>query len=189
MDEEVKSRSRVAYVILIWFGVLAIIILSWKYWFHPHQQAAAKKEAIHQQAVAEKEVLQQHQKMSAEFPKQDVAIVALTDEGWSRLKPITTLQIPKLVFARGGSKLNESSLATLEKLLEILNRFPRYYLLIQSSQSIVGDEDTNREIAESRAQAAAEYLINKGIDDVRIRTEISKQNGSTTVGFVLSEIQ
>ena len=178
MDEKtMTTKLRIAAIIVIWFFVLGTCVLIWKYWVNPSQQKAA-----------EKQMLQQHQKISAEFPRQDTATSSLSEEEWKGLRIITTLQVPRLIFARGKIELSDGSMATLDKLLEILHRWPRYYLVIQGSQSSVGDEEANKLAAESRAQLAADYLINKGIDEVRIRIETLKQNGST-VSFILGETQ
>ena len=177
MEPEIKAKFRIVVIILICFGVLGSSVASWKYLIQPSRQKAI-----------EKQVLQQHQKISAEFPRQDTATTELSTEEWKGLKVITTLQVPNLIFARGKIELSEGSMATLDKVLEILNRWPRYYLVIQGSQSSVGDDVANKLVAESRSQLAADYLVDKGIDKIRIRIETIKQNGAT-VSFILGEIQ
>ena len=127
-----------------------------------------------------------HPGFGAESVRQEKSLDALSDEEWKNLRPIGTLQVPRLVFARGGSRLSESSYSTLDHLVESLNTWPQYYLVVQGNTLSGGDPEANRILAESRAQAAVDYLISKGVDHTRIHAETS--NGSTTVAFVLGEL-
>lgn len=129
-----------------------------------------------------------HPGFGPETVRQEKALANLSEEEWKDLKPVGTLQVPRLVFARGGSKLSESSFATLDKLVESLKTWPQYYLQVQGNHASGGDAEANKILAESRAQAAVDYLISKGVDRSRIHAEVSRPNGSTTVAFVLGEL-
>lgn len=129
-----------------------------------------------------------HPGFGSESVRQEHVLAVLSEQEWQQLKPVGTLQVPRLVFARGGSKLSESSFATLDKLVESLKTWPQYYLQVQGNHASGGDAEANKILAESRAQAAVEYLISKGVDRARIHAEVSKPNGSTTVAFVLGEL-
>lgn len=129
-----------------------------------------------------------HPGFGNESVRQEKTLKVLSDEEWKQLKPVGTLQVSRLVFARGGSKLNNSSFSILDKLAESLKSWPQYYLLVQGNHASNGDAEANKILAESRANAAVEYLISKGVDQSRIHAETSKPNGSTTVAFVLGEL-
>ena len=129
-----------------------------------------------------------HPGFGTEAVRQEKALATLSEDEWKQLRPIGTLQVPRLVFARGGKKLNESSFATLDKLVDSLKTWPQYYLLVQGSHSSVGDAEANKSLAEGRAESAMDYLISKGVDRTRIHAETSSSNGSTTVAFVLGEL-
>jgi len=129
-----------------------------------------------------------HPGFGPETVRQEKALAVLSDDEWQELKPVGTLQVPRLVFARGGSKLSDSSFATLDKLVESLKTWPQYYLLVQGNHASGGDVEANKLLAESRAVTAVDYLISKGVDRSRIHAEVSKPNGSTTVAFVLGEL-
>lgn len=129
-----------------------------------------------------------HPGYAPESIRQEKKLAELSDEEWKNLRPVGTLQVPRLVFARGGSRLNESSYATLDSLAESLKTWPQYYLVVQGNHADGGDAEANRVLAESRAKAALDYLIGKGVDRSRIHAEVSKTNGSTTVAFVLGEL-
>lgn len=129
-----------------------------------------------------------HPGFGPEAVRQEKVLATLSDEEWNNLKPVGTLQVPRLVFSRGGSKLNESSFATLDKLIESLKTWPQYYLQVKGNHASGGDAEANKILAELRAQAAVDYLVSKGVDRSRIRAEVSKPNGSTTVSFALGEL-
>lgn len=110
-----------------------------------------------------------------------VELPALTDEQWASLVPIGTLEVPKLVFARGTAKLNEVSKGRLDELYEKLVTFPTYYVIIKAGTA--GDD----EFALSRAKSAEEYLVEKGVSQNRIHSTVGDKTKETTVNFVLGE--
>lgn len=112
---------------------------------------------------------------------------ALTEVAWERLTPIGTLEVPRLVFARGTSRLSESSTAHLDELIKKLKTFPTYYVQVQGDASTRGDLDANRVLALARAKAATEYLTTHGIHANRVRAMAGMPSGATTVNFVLGE--
>ncbi len=68
-----------------------------------------------------------------------------------------------------------------------IRTWPQYYLRIRGDASRKGDLEANRKLAENRAKAAADYLIQQGIDRNRIRAEATDPTGDTHVSFVLGE--
>mgnify|MGYP001819409292 CR=1 FL=1 len=70
---------------------------------------------------------------------------------------------------------------------DVYKRQPQYYVLVRGNASKRGNLDANRRLAESRAQAAAEYLIEKGIHPNRMHVVGSDPTGETSVSFVLGE--
>jgi len=129
-----------------------------------------------------------HPGFGQEDVREESALLALSDEEWSQLDPIGTLSVPRLVFARGTSRLSVSSHSTLDGLLGTLDTWPQYYLIVRGHTSSVGDVEANAVLAEARAQAAVDYLLSKGVARNRIHAESSKPNGSTTVAFILGEV-
>jgi outer membrane protein OmpA-like peptidoglycan-associated protein len=111
----------------------------------------------------------------------------LTDAEWGRLTPVGTLEVPTLVFARGTSRLNESSKQHLNVLNETLKTFPTYYLLICGNASTKGDLEANKALAMSRAKAAEDYLLSAGVSQQRMKSIAGEPTGSTSVTFVLGE--
>lgn len=116
-----------------------------------------------------------------------VKLPVLTDNQWNNLEPVGTLHIPPLVFARGTSILLDQSKTLLDELVTTLETCPQYYLIIRGNASKVGDADANKVLAEARATAAKNYLIEKGVNTNRMRT-VAEVSGKTDVEFVLGQL-
>jgi len=129
-----------------------------------------------------------HPGFGQEGVRSEVSLNALTDEEWESLKPVGTLQVPRLVFARGTSRLTGLSEQTLDSLVEKLKTWPQYYLVVLGNCSKEGDVAANQKLAEDRAKTAVDYLVSKGVNRNRIRAKTSEPNGFTTVAFVLGEL-
>lgn len=129
-----------------------------------------------------------HPGFGNESIRTDVVLKSLKDEDWSLLRPVGTLQVPRLVFSRGTNKLTSASEATLAELSEKLKTFPSYYLTVKGHASSGGDVEANLKLASERADVAVEWLSSHGVDRARIRSESATPNGSTTVAFVLGEL-
>lgn len=129
-----------------------------------------------------------HPGVANEEIRQDRQLAALSEEEWGQLKPVGTLQVPRLQFRRGTSKLNPASEKTLSELKERLTKWPQYYLIVRGNASSKGNVEANKKLATARANSAVEWLVQNGVDKNRIKGESSKPNGSTTVAFVLVEM-
>jgi flagellar motor protein MotB len=129
-----------------------------------------------------------HPGFGAESVREERKLGSLKDEEWAQLKPVGTLQVPRLVFARGTDKITDASEATLNELMEKLKAWPQYYLVVKGHASSDGDIQANLALSNARAKAAVEWLVSRGVDRSRIRAESAKPNGSTTVAFVVGEV-
>ena len=129
-----------------------------------------------------------HPGFGNETIRSEIVLTALKDEDWSQLRPVGTLQVPRLVFSRGTNKLTSASETTLEDLAEKLKTFPSYYLTVKGHASSDGDVEANLKLASERAGVAVEWLASHGVDKARIRSESATPNGSTTVAFILGEL-
>lgn len=132
-----------------------------------------------------------HPGFGTESVRKQAALKQLSDEEWNSLRKVGTLSVPRLVFARGTSRLNTQSEETLKLLAEKLNTWPQYYLLVKGNSTKSDDPEVNaanQALAQSRAEAAVEWLVKNGIDRNRIHAIADQPNGSTTVAFVLGEL-
>lgn len=119
--------------------------------------------------------------------REDAPLDELSEQDWSELVPVGTVDIPPLVYARGTARLTESSKRKLDDLLEKLENFPKYYLMIRGHAARVGDPDANTELAKQRASAALQYLLSQGAAAARLHAVPGADTGQTTVTFVLGQ--
>jgi len=111
----------------------------------------------------------------------------LTENQWKNLQPVGTLEVPTLVFARGSTTMTEQSQRSLDDLVKTLNNWPQYYLLIKGNASLDGDVEANKNLAEARAKATQQYLIERGISQSRIKAS-GEATGKTSVDFILGQL-
>lgn len=72
-------------------------------------------------------------------------------------------------FEKGKADLNNKAIAALHDLAKVLKQNPDLRLRIEGHTSAEGDETTNQQLSEARAQAAVDYLVNdEGIDAARL---------------------
>lgn len=115
----------------------------------------------------------------------DEKLAELSIEEWNSLKPAGTLSVPEIVFARGTSVLREPGKNTLDVLVETLNSFPNYYVMVKGNASKNGNVEANKQLAQSRAEVVRNYLLEKGIHEHRIRAIAGDLGDSISVSFVL----
>lgn len=119
--------------------------------------------------------------------QQESVLPALADQEWLKLKPVGSLQAPKIIFRRGSSKISTNSEQTLSELVVKLNKWTAYYLLVKGNASMDGDPVANRILAESRATETKDWLIEHGINSNRVKIADAEPDDSTTVKFILLE--
>jgi flagellar motor protein MotB len=98
----------------------------------------------------------------------DVRLKKLAPEEVGTLVNVGLLRIEPLAFARGGARLSEQSRAALEALAAKLETWPGYYLVVKGHARPEGDPEANRRLAERRAAAAAEFIVEAGIAPERV---------------------
>ncbi len=92
-----------------------------------------------------------HPGLAAETIQQDQIELPVLNEGeWGQLREVGELKVPRLVFAHGTARLTNSSLATLDELVQTLNTWPQYYVLVRGNASQRGDLAANQRLAEQR---------------------------------------
>lgn len=118
------------------------------------------------------------------------ALRELSDQEWSRLEKVGTLPVEQIVFAPGTSTLRPHSKFALARLVDVLNQFPQYYLTVKGSARQDGDTEANMRLAKARAESAAQYIVDQGIDRHRVHAEAEPltDESQQTVTFVLGQI-
>ncbi|MFQ5345537.1 MAG: OmpA family protein [Mariprofundus sp.] len=74
-------------------------------------------------------------------------------------------------FAYNSSRLTPAFHNTLDKVADILNRYPRSTIRITGHTDSRGSAEYNQRLSEERAQAVKWYLSDRGVDSRRIVTE------------------
>ena len=143
---------------------------------------------FYEQALRDLQASGFHPGVSPESVREDITLNELSESQWARLEPVGTVDVPPLIYARGTSRLTESSMVKLDSLLETLETFPRYYLMVRGNASSRGDAEANRKLAKQRADAALQYLLQKGVPSARLRAMDGEITGQTSVTFVLGQI-
>jgi outer membrane protein OmpA-like peptidoglycan-associated protein len=76
-----------------------------------------------------------------------------------------------LEFETGKSVIQKESYTSLDELVTLLNAKPDYRIYIAGHTDNVGRKKANIKLSKDRANAVKKYLIDKGIDVKRIKTE------------------
>jgi outer membrane protein OmpA-like peptidoglycan-associated protein len=78
---------------------------------------------------------------------------------------------PKNVqFQQSTSVILTTCYTELDNLATFLKRFPKLNLTIEGHTDVIGDPKMNKTLSEERAAAVAKYIIEKGVDEMRILT-------------------
>lgn len=76
--------------------------------------------------------------------------------------------VQNVQFANGKSTLISESFSILDKIVEIMIKYPAYSLTIAGHTDSVGNAEFNQILSERRAKTCKDYLISKGIEEARI---------------------
>lgn len=76
-----------------------------------------------------------------------------------------------ILFGFDSASLRQESIDNLQKLTRIINRDDDTILLIVGHTDSVGNENYNLDLSERRSQAAANYMVQQGLDRSRVRVE------------------
>jgi len=80
------------------------------------------------------------------------------------------ITLANLNFISGSADLIKNSYSELDKLITVLQENSSYLIEINGYTDNKGEESDNLKLSEDRAQVVAEYLIEKGIDTLRIKS-------------------
>ena len=83
-------------------------------------------------------------------------------------KEVLAFAVQAVEFDTGKSTLRSSSFAILNKIADILKKYPSYRLRISGHTDSSGDAGRNQELSERRARSCYEYLSSRGISVSRM---------------------
>jgi outer membrane protein OmpA-like peptidoglycan-associated protein len=75
-----------------------------------------------------------------------------------------------LLFDFGKSTLRYETKTNLDKLAEILQKYPDTNILVEGDTDSVGSEEANQKLSEQRAQSVADYLVSINVSRNRLMT-------------------
>jgi ABC-type taurine transport system substrate-binding protein len=95
---------------------------------------------------------------------------SLSPGRWTKWKAVGSLKVQPIRFKSGTSDLDEHTLNSFKKLVEMLTTYPNYRIKVVGHTGRRGDQQANATLSKNRATAAAKYLIEEfGIDKNRIQ--------------------
>ncbi len=117
------------------------------------------------------------------------------------LQPIERpIVIPNIYFDLGKWDLRQDAMDNLQELLTILKDNPNITIELSAHTDMIGDDRSNRELSEKRANAVVDYLIDQGVNwdrlqakgygesqPRRIDEKAAKESGFLKPGDVLTE--
>ncbi len=103
--------------------------------------------------------------LTSEEEQQQVLNIALpfVDDIVEQKENMTVLKLKKFAFKSGSSSISETIAIELEKVLQIVKKFPAIQLGIASHTNSRGSSANNLKLSQDRAQAINNYLISKGV--------------------------
>ena len=76
-----------------------------------------------------------------------------------------------ILFKTGSADLSTTAKGNVQKLADILKKYPDTNVLIQGHTDSTGSADFNQTLSEKRAASVADYCTTFGVDKSRIKTE------------------
>jgi outer membrane protein OmpA-like peptidoglycan-associated protein len=91
-----------------------------------------------------------------------------------KLKPVEAIivddkiELETILFDYNKSDIKPQAAFELDRLVEIMNKYPKLVVSVESHSDTQGDADYNRALSDRRAKATVQYVIDQGIDASRI---------------------
>ncbi len=74
-------------------------------------------------------------------------------------------------FNTGSAVIKNESHSELDKVAEILKKYPQVEALVEGHTDNTGGDDLNMKLSKDRAKAVKDYLISKGVDGNKLKSE------------------
>ncbi|OGU55746.1 MAG: hypothetical protein A2V66_11840 [Ignavibacteria bacterium RBG_13_36_8] len=84
---------------------------------------------------------------------------------------VIELQLNDILFDFDKFAIKKEAEAILDELISKMNEYPDLKVVLSGNTCNIGTEAYNMKLSEKRANAAKTYLLKKGIDETRIRTQ------------------
>ena len=83
-------------------------------------------------------------------------------------KEVLSFATRAVKFETGSARLKNESYRVLNQIVEIMERFPDYNLMISGHTDAVGSDELNQRLSERRAKACFDYIMSLGFDIDRV---------------------
>ncbi len=87
------------------------------------------------------------------------------------VKPGSILRLQKIYFAQGEYQIEKNSYGELNELLLLLERYPDMVVSLEGHTDRLGGRQANMVLSQNRVDEIKKYLVRKGIDEKRIKTQ------------------
>lgn len=74
-------------------------------------------------------------------------------------------------FNTASSVIKQESHAELDKVAEILKKYPQVEALVEGHTDSQGDDEMNMKLSKDRAKSVKDYLVSKGVDPSHLKSE------------------
>ncbi len=91
-----------------------------------------------------------------------------------KLKPVEAIivddkiELETILFDYNRSDIKPQAAFELDRLIDIMNKYPKLMVRVESHSDTQGDADYNRLLSDRRAKATVKYVVDQGIDASRI---------------------
>jgi outer membrane protein OmpA-like peptidoglycan-associated protein len=85
------------------------------------------------------------------------------------LDTVTHYIAQNVLFEKSTSVMYPASFEELDKLAAMLKKFPKKEIRVEGHTDYIGNAQRNFKLSEERAQVVAQYLMDKGIDNQRVK--------------------
>jgi outer membrane protein OmpA-like peptidoglycan-associated protein len=83
-------------------------------------------------------------------------------------EPIEEPEFQNILFNPGSAVIKQESYQAMEEVLEFLNAHSSVKMEIQGRTDSIGDDDTNMQLSQLRAEAVQSWLVDRGIEASRL---------------------
>lgn len=112
----------------------------------------------------------------------------LTDDEWQKLETVASMRVEAVSFRRGTAVLSAFSQTELDALSRRFKALPSYYMKVVGHTRKEGDAAANARLASARAEAVRAYLVERGVDPNRLKSQRGKEGSEQAeVSFVLGQ--
>jgi outer membrane protein OmpA-like peptidoglycan-associated protein len=87
------------------------------------------------------------------------------------VRPGSVLRLQKIYFEQGDYHIQPGSIAELSELILLMERYPDMIIRLEGHTDRLGGRQANMILSQNRVEEIKNYLIRKGVDQKRIKTQ------------------